>query len=937
MSIKDFIEQTNSYFWKAVEGAEDEYSIIFDGVLADIHIDMWESACLGKYHTLWNEDTLKVIAAYANAGLQIKNSEQPPDFIGFETEFLLILLAKENYKAFTDFWLQHYRPFLLKVIEQIEMAIPNGRYAEIFVAIRNELASIDKEINELPAKCVNENFESELFHFSPLSKEEKEKLFKPQIIRTSGRGNCGGKCVIYAHMVAGCIIKLTTEMEENCEEMEITDQFGNKVSPQIPKKTPALTACVRGIAYRQTFLRSDRLKYPLLRVGKRGEGRFKRISWVEAIDIIEDKLQECTKKYGVGCRYVNYCSGISTVMNPENMMFRLLSLDGGFLGHYLTYSSACAKTAIPMTYGTMEVRNSMVSHYDSELLILWGFNPLVTGHGYETEQMLKYHKRKGTPVIVIDPQFSDTAKLYGTKWLAIRPGTDAALVASLAYVLWTEKLCDQSFMDKFCLGFDSKHMPDGYENAESYYDYVFGLRDGIAKTPGWAAQITGIPEKEILALARLYGTVKPAAIIAGLGPQRTLNGEQTVRSVMVLPCMTGNVGISGGGTACRGSVRQHYSLEFPEIPNPYKGRIPIFMWTEAIRRGREFSKDKERVRNLQQLDSNIKFIFNLAGNTLINQHSDINTTKELLEDEGKVEFIVASDIFMTPSVRYADLVLPGVSMFEEEFIAEPWNEGNYLIYGNKCMEPLFECRSDFDWMKELAIRMGLTDFAEGCNTQEEWLELIYNRLRNKEAELPYFAEFKKQGVYKYKKNTSFVAFKECIEDFEHHKFPTESGKIEIFAKTLLKFNDSENIPPIPKFVPTPEGYTDSLREQYPLQLLGWHSKRRTHSVHDNNELLEKVEPQRLWINPQDANDRGISDESFVKVYNRHGSVLVKARVSDRIMQGVVCLPQGAWYTPDAKGVDLRGSVNVLTHSIPTAWGKCNGQHTALVEVELYKV
>lgn len=934
--LETFLERINSYLWKAVEGAEDEYSVIFEGVQAGVHIDVWESACLGKYHTLYNEETLKVISAYAEADLQIKNGQQPPDFIGYETEFLLILLKHENYKLFKDFWHQHYRSFLLNFIEQIEKTVSNGKYVELFVDIKKVLPVIDEEICALPDKNITISDLGELYHFSPLTKVAKEKLFKPVLIRTSGRGNCGGKCVIYAHMQAGCITKLTTETEANCEAMEITDQFGNEVSAEIPRRTPALTACVRGIAYRQTFLRSDRLRYPLLRVGKRGQGIFKRISWKEALIIIQQKLEEGKQKYGVGSRYVNYCSGISTIMNPENLMFRLLSLDGGFLGHYLTYSSACAKTAIPMTYGTMEVRNSMVSHYDSKLLILWGFNPLVTGHSYETEQMLKYHKRIGTPIIVIDPQFTDTAKMYATKWLAIRPGTDAALVAALAYVLWDEKLCDQSFMDKFCLGFDKKHMPVGYENEESYFDYVFGLKDGIVKTPAWAEKITGVPEQEILTLARLYGTTKPAAILAGLGPQRTLNGEQTVRSIMVLPCMTGNVGLSGGGTACRGSVRQHNGLEFPELPNPYKGRIPTFLWTEAIDHGHKFTKEKERVRNLNKLQSDIKFIFNLAGNTLINQHSDVNTTKELLQDESKVEFIVASDIFMTPSVSYADLVLPGVSMFEEEFIAEPWNEGNYLIYGNKCMEPLWECRSDFEWMKELAENMHLTNFTEGCENQEEWLQLLYERLKNKEAELPCFEEFKKQGVYKYKKNTSFVAFRECIEDFDHHKFPTASGKIEIFAPTLLKFNDKENIPPIPKFVPTAEGYTDSLREKYPLQLIGWHSKRRTHSVHDNNELLEKVEPQRLWINPLDAEARGVTEESLVKVYNSHGVVLVKAKVSKRIMQGVVCLPQGAWYTPNATGEDLRGSVNVLTHSIPTAWGKCNGQHTALVEVELYK-
>lgn len=924
----------NEYLWQAPAGAAEEYAAIFEGVQADVHIDLWESACLGEYPVLLDDKTLEIVKFYAEAGLKVKYEGQPADFIGYETEFLLLLLEQEHYEQAYTFWQEHYYNFLVSVCKQIMEATPQSFYAQWAEKVLAKIGELAKDLELLSKKSQQDIQLKAGYHFVAITVEEKQELLTSKIVNTSGRGNCGGKCVIYAHVTAGCVTKLGTETEQNREPMTIRSMDGSEVNPAMPKETPVLRACVRGLAYRQTFLHSHRLRYPLLRVGKRGEGRFKRISWDEALGIIQAKLKECTDKYGVGCRFVNYCSGISTVMNPENLMFRLLSMDGGYLGHYLTYSSACARTAIPMTYGTMEIRNSMVTHYDSKLLLLWGYNPLVTNHSYETEQMLKYHKSIGTTIIAIDPQFSDTARAYATKWLPIRPGTDAALVAAMAYVLWTEKLCDQAFMDKFCLGFDKEHMPKGYEAEESYHDYVYGTIDGVTKTPAWAEKLTGIAAEEIVKLARLYGTTKPAAIITGLGPQRTLNGEQTVRSVMLLPCMTGNVGLSGGGTAARGEVRQHHKVEFPEIPNPYKGRIPVFIWTEAIKRGHEFTREKERVRNLDKLESDIKFIFNLAGNTLINQHSDVNATKALLEDESKVEFIVASDIFMTPSLRYADLVLPGVSMFEEEYMSNPWNEGNYLLYGNKCIEPLFECRTEFSWMQELAQRMGLEGFTEGCETQAEWLELIYNRLRAKESELPSFAEFTAKGSYKYKNNLSFVAFKDCIEDFEYHKFPTASGKIEVFAKDLLKFQDRENIPPIPKFVETVEGYTDLLREQYPLQLLGWHSKRRTHSVHDNNGLLEKVEPQRLWIHPKDAQKRNITDEALVRVYNAHGTVEVKAHVSERIMQGVVCLPQGAWYTPNKAGKDVRGSVNVLTHSVPTAWGKCNGQHTALVEVEL---
>lgn len=929
--LKEYLERINEYLWKNPEDASEEFSVIFEGTNFKIHIDLWESSCMGPHKVMLNERTFEVVKAYADAGVYIKDGQQPPDFLGYETEFLLYLLARGDFVRVREFWHAHYAAFLTKVLQSIVELLPQGVYSAWASSALANLQAAEEEVLALTASSAL-FAEQTYYHFTSLSSADKVKLLEEKIINTAGRGNCGGKCIIKARVAAGCVLGIETDTEQACEPAHFINMDGS-VNTKVPQHTPVLKACVRGLAYRETFLRSDRLKYPLVRVGKRGEGRFRRISWDEAFELIQAKMSACVEKYGVGCRYINYCSGISSIMNPENLMARLLGMDGGFLGHYLTYSSACAKTAIPMTYGTMEIRNSMLSHYDSKLLVLWGYNPVVTAHGYEVLEVLRYHKKLGTPIIVIDPQFSDTARAFATKWLPIRPGTDAALVAAIAYVLWEENLCDYEFMNKFCLGLDKESLPEKYADEESYKDYVYGSFDGVVKTPAWAEELTGISAQEIIALARLYGKTKPAAIFAGLGPQRTLCGEQTVRSIMLLPCMTGNVGLSGGGTGARGSVHQHHGLAFPEVPNPYRARIPSFLWTEAVRRGHEFTQECERVRNRKKLNSDIKIIFNLAGNTLLNQHSDVNATKLLLEDESKVEFIVASDIFMTPSVQYADLVLPGVSMFEECFMAEPWNEGNYLLYGNKCMEPLFQCRSEFSWMKELAERIGYADFTEDCQTQEEWLKLIYNRTRAQEAELPEFEVFASKGGYKYKNNLNFVAFTECQQHNSNFRFPTPSGKIEFFSEKLLKFNDRENIPPIPKFVGTAEGYTDPLRAKYPLQLIGWHSKRRTHSVHDNNELLEKIEPQRLWINPRDAEMRGIANNMQVLVYNDHGKVQVRANVSDRIMEGVVCLPQGAWFTPNEAGTDLRGSVNVLTHSIPTAWGKCNGQHTALVEVK----
>ena len=168
------------------------------------------------------------------------------------------------------------------------------------------------------------------------------------------------------------------------------------------------------------------------------------------------------------------------------------------------------------------------------------------------------------------------------------------------------------------------------------------------------------------------------------------------------------------------------------------------------------------------------------------------------------------------------------------------------------------------------------------------------------------------------------------------KFSTPSGKIEIFSKRIYDL-PKKNIPAIPSYVPAAEGYEDQLRKKYPLQLIGWHTKRRCHTIHDNNPWMEEIEPQRLWISPADAKKRGIRDGCAVEVFNDRGSIRIPAKVTDRIIDGVVAIPEGAWYTPGADGIDKRGSINVLTSARPTPFAKGNGQHTNLVDVRVQSV
>lgn len=918
---------------------QEEYSALFEGTRG-FNLPLWESVYKGSENILLDENTLKVQQYYKAWGIGVtKDIKQPCDHIGLEFSFLawinksmLKTLKENNIDEFKnhiegqlEFLNKHVLTFLPSFCERLREKASHDFYKEMSHFL---LEYIEKEINSLSEMKAIEQLNNDTIHMEigvenekqiglyELDEYERKYEEKMQIVSTSGRNNCGGRCIIKAHVNGGNIIKLTTDTEEESD------------------RGPQIRACVRGRGYRKTFLSPDRLRYPMKRVGERGEGKFKRISWEEAVDTIASEFQRIKKEYGPESRYVNYSTGVSAVLRGDRLSRRLLALDGGYLGYYNDYSTACIKYTTPYTYGTIYAGNSTKDLVNSKLIILWGHNPAETIFDPLMGYYLKKAKEAGAKIIVVDPRYSDTAAGFGDEWIGLKPTTDSALMDAMAYVILSENLQNQEFMDKYCLGFDKDHMPDGVDQEESYYSYVFGEQDGIPKTPEWAEKITGVDTETIYNLACEYATTKPAAIVQGYGPQRNSNGEQTIRSSTMLACLTGNVGIKGGSAAGATYVKQHEEPELDVLTNPYKAKIPTFLWTDAIIRGTEMTSKNDGVQGADKLKSNIKMIINLAGNTLINQHSDINRTIEILKDTSKCEFIVCSDLFMTPSAKFADMLLPGTSMFEGVNITTPWSQGDYIMYNNQAIDPLFEGRFEYDWLKEVAEKMGLKEkFTDGHETVEEWMKSIYEETKDKEPELPTFEEFTKRGVYKYKPKESYIAFKEQIEDFDNNPFPTPSGKIEIFSKRLYDLKNPKEIPAIPKYIDIFEGLSDPKREVFPLQMIGWHTKRRCHSTHDNNDWMEEIELHKMWINPIDAKLRNIKEGDLVEIWNDRGIIQIPAHVTQRIVKGVIAVAQGAWYTPNKNGIDIRGSINTITTSRPTPLAKGNPQHSNLVEVK----
>ncbi len=743
-----------------------------------------------------------------------------------------------------------------------------------------------------------------------------------QIIRTGCPAhNCGGRCLLKVFIKNNKIIRIETDDRPN-DSIE----------------DPQLRACIRGRAYRKRQYHPDRLKYPLKRIGKRGEGKFEQIPWDEAYNKIVPEIKRIRNTYGNSSIYVPYGTGSYNQVNGRQTAVRLFNLIGGSLGFYNSYSWAAISKATPYVFGTSITGNQRQDWVNSKYIIMWSWNPCEMRDGTNSEYFLKKAKENGAKIICIDPRMSMSAVALADEWIPIRPGTDVALMSAMAYVMITENIYDKNFVSKYCVGFDSSQMPGDLENEESYKDYILGTRDGIPKTPQWAEDITTVPKETIIKIAREYASIKPSMLYQGYGMQRRAFGETAVIGGCVLAALTGNIGIPGGcasGIALQADDGGPFWNVFPTGPNPIKTRIPTFLWTEAVIRGKELTA-AEGIVGADKLDNNIKLIYAVATNALINQHANVNRTAKILGDEKLVEFIVVHEQFMTPTAKFADIVLPVCTQFEVWGLEDGWKYGDEVILMPKIVDPPYETKSDYQICSEIAERLGVKDeYTEGRN-EKDWIEWALEEYRKTRfPDVPNLKEFEKsnKGVYSVPVTEPKIAFRDFRKDPKKNPLKTPSGKIEIFSKTLFEMNKSGTIPPIPKYIQEWESPFGCEAKKYPLQAVGHHYMARVHSTHDNNEWTDEAFPQRVFINPIDAEERNINDGEEVKIFNDRGTIIIKCRVTNRILPGVIDIPQGAWWAPDKNGIDRRGCINVLTSEkwTPLAFG--NAQHTIMVQVE----
>ncbi|NGM18136.1 DMSO/selenate family reductase complex A subunit [Xiamenia xianingshaonis] len=763
--------------------------------------------------------------------------------------------------------------------------------------------------------------------------------------------NCGGNCVFQWHSRDGKVVYMES------------DNTGDD--------SLQARACLRGRSMRRWLNSPDRLLYPMKRVGKRGEGKFEQISWDEAIDTIAEKLQYTIDTYGNEAIYVNYATGMYSCTGRQPGQ-RLLSLLGGYINQGYDYSTHMLQMVMPFMYGsganldedgnhvTLGKPATAFSPYDnvnassfseaeraSDLVVMFGNSPAETRMGganavWDFARVREAVTGRGGKIINIDYRLNETSSGHPDEWLPIRPGTDAALCSAIAYEWIANDQVDKEFLDTYCVGYDEDTMPESAKGQhKSYKDYIMGTGyDKVEKTPAWAAPITGIPAEKISELAAAIAGAEAPFICQGWGSQRHSNGEDTTRAICMLPILIGKIGLPGTNTGQREAEPPTYLVGSLPVENPIATAIPVYQWLNAVDHGSKMTATNAGIIGADKLGSDIKFIWNYAGNCLTNQHGDINKVHEILSDESKCEFIVVWDTVMTDSAKYADILLPD-AMRSEQLNMQTQGYSEYytaVVVGGPAQEAPGECRSSYDVCADIADKFGKKeDFTEG-RTHDEWIQYLYEQGAEADGDMPSWDEIQEQGIYKREVEPA-IGLEAFRSDPAEHPLATPSGKIEIYSEDLAniaatwELAEDEVINPLPVFTPGFHGY-GSVTEEFPLYCCGFHHKSRTHSSFGFIPELEAVARQQLWINPADAKTRNIADGDMVAVTSPAGEVRIEAKVTPRIIPGTVGIPQGAWHKADMNGdkVDEGGCVNTLTVYKPTALAKGNGTHSMIVQV-----
>jgi len=785
-----------------------------------------------------------------------------------------------------------------------------------------------------------------------------------EVIRyTTCTEHCFNMCILKVHIRDGRIWAVEPDDTVNRgiarEDGYLSDELLNKFMI-------TTRPCTKGYAHIRNLYDPHRVKYPLKRVGEKGEGKWQRISWDEALDTIADKLKYYKETYGP-----------LSIGDVSHDSFVLSPWFGAGVSDWGAHSKQGADEPERWVLGRKggEDRQDEGNLLKSKLIVLWGFNPATTLSNHVVYTLLRARER-GIPIISIEPRYTPTAETVASQWIPIRPTTDVAMMIAMANVWFKEDLCDKEFIAKWV-------EPEGLRQ---WQEYVLGVSDNIDKTPQWAEHICGVPAETILEFARLYARSKPVNLNTAWSLGRQFFGENGIRAAMYLQALTGNT-LAAGATASAesaGEFGQHEpSLVKPTIdwqrkPGKYQSPALLahFKWPEAIVLREKLDNGEMSVEEYNHIignlpgnpPPNIKMVIVHTSNPIMT-HPDVNTNIKAFK---KLDFsVVFSYHADNPTARYADIILPQMhTAFEgrdvpirnsiyrtKDFFSMEVTHlnGNCFMYKQKCVDPPGEVKPrGWIWL-QIAKRLGFADDYSPLlahvpddkwdETVEELHRQAYEQWLRRDDIIPLnppgWEEFQKKPVFRWEVKEPNYTYKSTIERGENPFQGTESGKIEFYSQEVAASSSDGknksaavkthvangrygggNLPPMAQMVMGGKAtyYSQDIK-QYPLLMSSPHSLYRIHSLLDNQPILNRdCYRHAVWLSVADAKARGIKDNDPVRVYDDQAEIIMPAYVTSKVVPGTVNIFHGGWYTPNKtktalmpEGIDTRGAPNLLIH------------------------
>ena len=606
--------------------------------------------------------------------------------------------------------------------------------------------------------------------------------------------------------------------------------------------------CTKVSHYLERTYAPDRLKYPMRRIGRKGEGNFRRITWDEALDEIAARLKPLAAENPETILPCSYAGTMGMVQYSSMDRRFFYKLGASLLDR--TLCSTAGKYGLKATLGA-SVGTDPERFDEAKLIILWGANPIVSNlHLWGRVQAAK---RRGAKVIAIDPYRSLSAEKC-TQHIALLPGTDGALALGVMHVLMREGLVDRDYVSRYTLGYDALE-----ERVLAQYP------------PERVAKLCGLSTDEVVQLARDYGTIKPAAIRLNYGMQRHAGGGIAARTIACLPALVGAWRDAAGGIVL--STADFYKFDHAALERPD---------LLAGRRPRTINQSKLGDA-LTCAEPPVKAIIIYNNNPVAVCPESDKVIAGFSRDD---LFTVVIDHFQTDTADYADIVLPATTQLEHYDVHKSYGH-LYMLANNRAVAPLGEALPNSEIFRRLAARMG---FEEPCFRDSDE-DICRTALAGKAD----WETLKRDGWQR-------LAVPGRFAPFAQGGFPTPSGKCEFYSEWLEK----QGVDPLPFYNPPVEVADAELAERYPLAFLSPPARHFLNSSFANMPRFRDFEREpHLDMHPQDAAARGIRDGDYVRVYNARGSYTLRARINGKPRLGVVVAPSVWWkkYSPDGRNAN----------------------------------